>query len=376
MCERKILFIASVYGHFAAFHIPFMRHMQDKGYEVHAAASPADGRKAEVESAGVVCWEVPFARSPYAPSNIKALKSLNDLLTKHHFDLVHAHTPTAAFLGRYLAKKTGQGPVLYTAHGFHFYQGAPWHYWLIYYNIERLAKKWTDGLIVMNSEDYRNAQRMGFEPEKTLFFVHGVGVDLPRYAPDSPSERYVRAEVGLSEDDVVVTCAGELNANKNQSLLLLAWKELSSKVHNCHLLVVGSGQMSAHLRNTVQKENIPRVYFLGYRDDVPNILLESDVAVLPSKREGLPRFVMEAMAAGKPVVATNVRGSRDLVDHGRTGFLVELGDVRGLAAALERLARDPGLRASMGAVGREKIRDYSLERVLAEMENIYERYLP
>lgn len=125
MCKRKILFIASVYGHFAAFHIPFMRLVQDKGYEVHAAASPVDGRRAEVESAGVVCWEVPFARSPYDPSNIKALRSLKGLFTKHHFDLVHVHTPTAAFLGRYLAKRTGQGPVLYTAHGFHFYQGAP-----------------------------------------------------------------------------------------------------------------------------------------------------------------------------------------------------------------------------------------------------------
>lgn len=371
----KVLFLATVYIHLAAFHIPFMRLLQDKGYEIHAAASSVEGHKEDVKRAGVICWEIPFARSPYSPANIEACRRLKALLEEHHYDLIHVHTPVAAFLGRYLARVTGQRSVLYTAHGFHFYKGAPLRNWLIYYNAERLAARWTDGLIVMNGEDFENARRMGFESDKNLFYVHGVGVDLSRYAPPSFPGGYIRAELGLSSSDVVVTCIAEMNPNKNHILLLRAWKKLAERYADCHLLLVGTGELMAYLQEKVEKEHIPRVYFLGYRRDVPRILLESDIVTLTSKREGLPKSIMEAMAAGRPVVATDVRGSRDLVEEGCTGLLVELGDVAGLAAALERLITDPELRAAMGAAGRKKIQDYSLEKVLNEMAAIYERYL-
>jgi glycosyltransferase involved in cell wall biosynthesis len=376
MPSGKILFLATVYTHLAAFHIPFMRFFQERGVEVHAAASSAKGHKEEVDAAGVICWEIPFARSPYSPANLKACRRLEALLRENHFDLIHVHTPVAAFWGRYLAKKTGQGPVLYTAHGFHFYKGAPRKNWLIYYMAERLAARWTDGLIVMNGEDYENARRMGFEPDKNLFYVHGVGVDLSCFGAPS-SENAVRRELGLTATDVVVTCVAEMNPNKNHIFLLDAWKQIAIREtsSNYHLLLVGTGELKSHLEKKVKREHIPRVHFLDFRRDVPAILHASDIVTLTSKREGLPRCIMEAMAAGKPVVATNVRGSRDLVDDGRTGFLVEPGDVTGLAAALERLMRDPELRASMGAAGKAKIQDYSLDRVLAEMAAIYNRYL-
>ncbi|OIQ60441.1 glycosyltransferase family 4 protein [Neomoorella thermoacetica] len=373
--SNRILFVASVYTHLAAFHIPFMRLLQDKGCEVHAAASSSEGRKEEVEAIGVKCWEIPFARSPFNIRNWEACRRLKAILQSHHFDLIHVHTPVAAFLGRYLAKVTGQGPVLYTAHGFHFYKGAPLRNWLIYYNAERLAARWTDGLIVMNGEDFENARRMGFEPDKNLFYVHGVGVDLSRYARPSFPGGYIRAKLGLSSSDVVVTCIAEMNPNKNHILLLRAWKKLAERYADCHLLLVGTGELMAYLQEKVEKEHIPRVYFLGYRRDVPRILLESDIVTLTSKREGLPKSIMEAMAAGRPVVATDVRGSRDLVEDGCTGLLVELGDVPGLVAALEKLITNPELRAAMGVAGRKKIQDYSLEKVLSQMAAIYERYL-
>lgn len=302
-----------------------------------AEASPAEGRREEVEAIGVKCWDIPFARSPYNPKNLRAFRALKRLLEAHHFALVHVHTPVAAFVGRYLAKATSQGPVLYTAHGFHFYKGAPLRNWLIYYTAERLASRWTDGLIVMNSEDFDNARRLGFKPDKNLFYVHGVGVDLSRYSLMSSLKEYIRSELGLSLDGVVVTCVAEMNPNKNHILLLNAWKKLSARHPYCHLLLVGTGELMSVLQNKVKKEKIPRVYFLGYRRDVPQILQESDIVTLTSKREGLPKSIMEAMAAGKPVVATDVRGNRDLVEQGTTGFLVKLGDVEGLATALEEL---------------------------------------
>jgi glycosyltransferase involved in cell wall biosynthesis len=280
----------------------------------------------------------------------------------------------AAFLGRYLAKATGQGPVLYTAHGFHFYRGAPLKNWLIYHTAERIAASWTDGLLVMNKEDFENARHLGFLPGKNLFYVHGVGVELNCYPPSS-GVGSVRVELGLGRDDMVVTCVGEFNANKNHAFLLNAWQRLSHRYGSAHLLLVGVGQDMAALQRKVEIEQIPRVHFLGYRRDVPHILQESDIVALVSKREGLPRCIMEAMAAGKPVVASNVRGNRDLVENGRTGFLVELGDVPGLGKALERLISDPELRAAMGAAGREKIQDYSLEKVTVEMADIYDRFL-
>jgi len=371
---RKILFIASIYAHFTSFHIPFMKLLQEMGYDIHAAASSTGGHKEEVESAGVTCWEIPFARSPYSPANVQAFRQLKALLKAQYFDLIHVHTPVAAFLGRYLAKATRQGAVLYTAHGFHFCRGAPLKNWLIYYTAERIAARWTDGLIVLNDEDFKNARRLGFQPEINLFYVHGVGVELNRYSP-SPGAGSIRAELGLGRDDAILTCVAELNHNKNHDFLLDAWQRLSPGCDSAHLLLVGNGENEVMLKRKVEREQIPRVYFLDYRKDVPQILQETDTVTLVSKQEGLPRCIMEAMAAGKPVVATNVRGSRDLVEDLKSGLLVELGDVKGLAVALEKLIASPNLRQSMGAAAKKKIQDYSLEKVLVEMAGIYDRYL-
>jgi glycosyltransferase involved in cell wall biosynthesis len=371
---RRVLFLATVYSHLAAFHIPYIKLLQQLGCEVHVAASSADGGMEDVREAGAVCWEVPFGRSPYSPTNVKACIVLTRLLSKTHYDLIHVHTPVASFLGRLLARVTHQGKTLYTAHGFHFYEGAPLRNWLVYYTAERLAARWTDGLVVVNSEDLHNSRRIGFESDKNLFYVHGVGVDLARYGQSLTAESSVRPELEIGRNDLVVTCVAELNKNKNQNYLLDAWKCLLERLRDAHLLLVGGGDAST-LQRRVEQERISRVHFLGHRRDVPAILQATDIAVLVSRREGLPRSLMEAMASGKPVVATNIRGSRDLVEHGRSGFLVDLGDVAALAESIERLALDAELRTAMGIAGRERIQEYGLDRVLKEMSDLYTHYL-
>jgi glycosyltransferase involved in cell wall biosynthesis len=371
----KALYLATVYTHLAAFHIPFMKLLQSWGYKVHAAASPDEGHKREVEAIGVRCWDVPFVRSPVSPKNLVAYRQLKALFAQERYDLIHVHTPMAAWLGRLAAKRTGQGPVLYTAHGFHFYKGAPWPYWLFYYPAERLAAHWTDGLIVMNSEDYERAQRMGFKPGKNLFFVHGVGVDLEQFSPAPKSRTSVREELGLSDQDVVVMCVAEFTSTKNHAFLLAAWSKVAREEPCAHLLLIGDGQLKQSMERRIRVENIPNVHFLGFRGDVPRLLQSADIFVLPSRREGLPRSIMEAMAAGKPVVATDVRGNRDLVGNGVTGILVKLGDVVGLAQAILQLIHDPELRLRMGEAGREKMQAYSLDHVIKEMSEIYARYL-
>lgn len=373
--KGQVLFLATVYCHLAHFHIPFINLLQSKGYVVHTAAS-VDGDYVErVRATGAFCWDIPFARSPYHPRNVRAYQRLRELLRRERYDLIHVHTPVASFLGRYLAKKTHQGPVLYTAHGFHFFKGAPLRNWLLYYTAEKLAAKWTDALIVMNSEDYELAQKLGFQPEKNLFYVHGVGVDLNEFSPPSVLGGGVRSEFGIGTDEPVVTCIGELTDRKNQGFLLDAWSLLTERLDVGHLLLVGTGSRLEVLRRRVERERIPRVHFLGYRTDIPAILAETDVVVLVSKREGLPRCLMEAMSAGKPIVASNVRGNRDLVEHLETGLLVELGDNASLASALETLMLDAELRNSMGLKAQQEIRAYSLQQVLREMSVIYERFL-
>mgnify|MGYP003789588561 CR=1 FL=1 len=372
--KGKVLFIASVYNHLAAFHKPFMRLLQDKGYEVHSAASSSSGRMNEIDDLGVKCWDIPFCRSPYNPQNLEAYRKLKMLLSDSSFDLIHVHTPTAAFMTRWIARKLRSNPVLYTAHGFHFYDGAPLKNWVVYYTAERIVARWTNGLIVMNEEDHKTACRMGFTPNENLFHVHGVGVSLEDYSP-VPTETPVRTELGIGKSDVVITCVAELSKRKNQAFLLDAWEKLSLQNPQIHLLLIGKGNQEENLKQRVSRRNLERVYFLGYCKDVPRILRGSDIVTLVSKHEGLPRCVMEAMAIGRPVVGTDIRGIRDLVSNGQTGTLVKLGDVDGLCAALEELIHDKQKRISMGQAARQKIEAYSLEQVLEEMSLVYARYL-
>lgn len=370
----KALLLASVYSHLAAFHIPHIKLLQAMGCEVHAGASSSQGRREKVEETGAVCWEIPFERSPYSFATISSYRRLKDLFLNQSFDLIHVHTPVAAFLGRYLAKATKQGSVLYTAHGFHFYKGAPLQNWLVYYNAERLAARWTDALIVMNSEDFTNAKRLGFRPGQNLFLVRGVGVDLEKYTT-LKTNNAIRGRLGIPGTDVVVTIVAEMNKNKNHEFILDAWKLVARRQGRCHLLLVGDGKLETPLRRKVKDKGIPRVRFMGYREDVPQILAETDIAALVSKREGLPRFLIEAMASGKPIVATDIRGNRDLVKDGYNGILVKLGDSRALALALQKLIENPDLRVAMGQNGRMKVQKYSQQEVLLDMANIYARLL-
>jgi glycosyltransferase involved in cell wall biosynthesis len=370
-----VLFAATVYTHLAAFHTPFMRLLQGWGYEVHAAASPAEGRKNEIEALGVACHDVPFARSLTSTRNRTAYRALRRLLASERYDLIHVHTPVAAWLTRFAARRAGQRPVLYTAHGFHFFRGAPWTHWLLFYPLERVATRWADGLIVMNREDLDRARRMGFVEGENLFFVHGVGVDLAAFAPVGGSRDAVRAELGLGSGAFVVTCVAEFTPAKNHAQLLAAWPEVVRQAPQAHLLLVGDGQLRVDIERKALERAVPNVQFLGFRRDIPALLAGSDVFVLPSRREGLPRSVLEALAAGVPVVATDVRGNRDLVEDGKRGFLVPVGDAPGLARALLTLARDEALRRRMGKEGQATARDYALNRVIQEMAAIYGRFL-
>ena len=375
MSKDKVLFIATVENHLLSFHMPFMEYFQNKGYEVHVATKFGE-RRGELEQYGIVCHNVNFSRSVNPLAVLVSLTQLIRLMRKNDFALIHVHTPMAAFLGRLAAKLTHTGPVLYTAHGFHFYKGAPWYYWAFIYPAEYLAGRWTDGLIVMNQEDHINAQKMGFKPNKNLFLVHGVGIDLKQIIKLSLiNNNDIREELGISDKDIVISYIAEFTPTKNHIFLLKAWNKITQNLKNVHLLLIGNGSCLESIKQQVKINSLPRVYFLGYRKDVPQIIARSDIITSVSKREGLPRSIMEAMALGKPVVVSNVRGNRDLVKQGENGFLIELGDIDGLVSSLKKLIDDTKLRAEMGKISLERIKEYDIEKVLIEMTSIYNYYL-
>lgn len=373
---KKILFIATVESHILNFHIPFIQYFQNKGYEVHTATKLGD-RQEELKNFSIICHNIDFSRSPYSLSNVKALNQLIKVMRENKFSLVHVHTPVGGFLGRLAARITNTKPVLYTAHGFHFYKGAPLKNWILYYTMEKIAAHWTDGLITMNEEDFNIAKKFKLRRKDTVFYVHGVGIDIEKYfINDDEKRKKLREELGFSEDDILILTVAEINTNKNHKQVIDAIKALRDYYSNVYYLIVGTGEKEKELKNYVLFSNLgDRIKFLGYRKDIPEILNAVDIFALTSLREGLPRAIMEAIAAGKPIVATNVRGNRDLVVDGVNGYLVPVNDVEATAKAIAKLASNKILRTKMGEEGKKIIRDYAIEKVLKEMDEVYSLYL-
>lgn len=372
---KRVLFVATVESHLLNFHIPFMKLLQEKGYEVHVATRLGN-RQQEFDEIGIIKHNVDFSRSPYSPKVFKSLQQMEKLLEEIRFSLVHVHTPVAAFVTRLACQRTNTHPVLYTAHGFHFYKGAPLKNWLLYYNMEKLAAHWTDGLITINEEDYKAAQKFKLRKNGKVFFVTGVGVDIAnleqRIASIDRSEK--RKELRLSVDIAVIITVGELNANKNHIQALKALSKLTKT--NFHYLIVGNGESEQKLKKAVDELMLQdKVSFLGFRRDVPELLTASDVFILTSRREGLPKAVLEAMAVGLPIIATDVRGNRDLVKSGENGYLVPVDDVEQTAIAIERLIDSEDLRRSMGEKSKQLVNQYDLQNIIPQMEEIYDLFL-
>ncbi|MHA6485282.1 glycosyltransferase family 4 protein [Paenibacillus sp. strain BS8-2] len=367
--QPKILFCATVDYHFRAFHLPIMEWFQELGWEVHVAARggltlPHTDRK----------FDLPIERSPLRQSNVKAYRMLKKIIDETGYDIIHCHTPMGGVLARLAAReaRTKGTKVFYTAHGFHFYKGAPLLNWLLYYPIERWLSSHTDCLVTINEEDYRRARKAEFR-SGIIAHVHGVGVDTEYYAPISENEKRVRRErFNYGPDHFLMIYAAEFNANKNHRLLIYALAKLKARVPGARLLLAGEGPLLHDCRVLAIQLGVAHlVEFLGYRDDLDELYPMCDAAVAASLREGLPVNVMEAMACGLPVVATRNRGHSELVDEGRTGFIIEPDDVAAFASRLQLLHYFRDSRRRMGERSAERARQYSLEQVMGELGEMY-----
>ncbi len=368
-----MLFVATLYCHLANFHLPYMEMLQDCGCVVHAAAYP-DWHIWRVEGRIARCRRIGFSRSVLNPANLAAFFNMRRILKEENYDLIHVHSPIAAFITRLALPGTGRGALIYTAHGFHFYRGASWWKWLLYFPPEWLAGYRTDALIVVNEEDYRTARLFkGLSPEK-VHLVPGVGFDPRQYSSglEEADREGLRRELQISAGAKVALCVGEFNRNKNQAMLLKAWPAVLEKAGPAFLLLAGEGGGERRLRKMAAGLGIGKyIRFLGFRTDIPRLLQLADIALLTSFREGLPRAVLEAMAAGKPLVATDTRGLRDLVVDGSTGFLVPCGDSAAAAGRIVELFSDEEAAKRLGREAAIRSREFSFERVAPQMAAIY-----
>ncbi|PFA34905.1 glycosyltransferase family 1 protein [Bacillus cereus] len=369
----KVALVATVYRHIEAFHIPFIKMLQRKGYEVHVYAH-VDSSKGNVASNGVICHDISIERSPYNLNNVRAYYQLLKSFREEKFVMAHMHTPMGGVLGRLAAKKANVSHTVYTAHGFHFFKGAPLVNWLVYYPMEKFLARYTDFLVTINKEDFKRAQN--FKVKKEIEYVPGVGVETSKFHPKACIRERKRAELGINQDDFVILCVAELNENKNQVQLINSVKELSNKYENIKCLLVGVGEKQEEYKEMVASLKLHNhILFLGFRDDIPELMSAADTVTLLSKREGLPKALLEALSASKPLVVTDVRGNRDLVKDGFNGYVVNVSDIEGTVLAFESLITNSQMKKIFEKRSREMSKEYELEMIKRYMESLYDKTL-
>jgi glycosyltransferase EpsD len=363
---KKVLFTSHV-ANFAKFNYPFMQWFKEQGYEVHYASMGEEAVDCDQH------FVVPFERSPFKLNNVRAIRQLKRIIDREGYDIIHTHTPMGSVVTRLAAinaRKNGTR-VMYTAHGFHFFKGAPLLNWIVYYPIEKIMARYVDTLLTINKEDYERAKR---KLSTDVRYVSGVGIDPRKFdVVMSDAEKLeLRQSLGLKKDDFVLFFVAELNDNKNQAMLLRALERVHYTMPNAQLLLAGKDTLNGKLHRMANELGIDKnIRFLGYRRDIPQLLKIADVSVSSSRREGLPVNIMEAMYAGLPVIVTACRGNSDLVLDGKNGLVIAQDDDDAAAKAITKLYHDETLRSDFGEQGKALVQPYLMDEVMREMVRSY-----
>lgn len=395
---EKVLVLASVASMIDQFNLPNIKLLQEMGYEVHVACNFKNGNTCD--TAQVLSLSKRLRRMhvalhqwdcPRSVCSVKkcwiAYRQIRRLLRRTPFAWMHCQSPVGGALARIAAHQAGL-PVIYTAHGFHFYKGAPFWNWLLYYPVEKLLSYWTDMLITVNKEDCHFAQR-NLRAQK-IVYIPGVGVDPVYFAAKKAllkdgAKREFRRKYRIPEQAFVLLSVGELSRRKNHRMVLSALAELARP--DVYYVVCGQGAYGDALRSYAEKKGISgRLRLVGYQEYLNQWYRNADIFVFPSKQEGMPVALMEAMAAGLPCVVSDIRGSRELIaerpDGGRGlsawravkdagGIRVPVNDPKCFAQALQVLLQSGSLRYACGERNREKIKHYALPVVEERMRRIY-----
>ena len=369
----KVLLTATVQSHICQFHKPLVEVLHAHGCEVHVAArinlAEKNGLKLDfVEKV----FDIPFSRSPKSKDNLKAEKMLKQIINEGNYDVIHCNTPMGGIVTRIAAKQARKNGarLIYTAHGFHFYEGSPKKNWMIYYPIEKYFSRKNDTLITITHEDYRLAKKK-FHCQ--VEHIHGVGVDEKRYFPVSKEEKLrLRKEMGFGENQKLLLCVGELLPNKNQKMAIRAIQKIVKQYPDVILLIAGNGSEKENLENEIKACGLENnVKMLGYCTHLQDYQHIADVLVSCSRREGLPLNIVESMLSETPVVATVNRGHRELIEDGKTGFLVAVDDAEGMADRVVEILDNEKMACEIAERAYGFAGDYCFSSVKQELEKIY-----
>jgi len=378
--DHSALFVTTISLTLEAFLLPLAENLRSAGWRVDALACGATTNE-HLATGFDRRFDVKWSRNPLAPSNLLGAASrVRDVVAEGSYDVVHVHTPVAAFLARYALRRrrlAGRPVVIYTAHGFHFYEGGRRLSNALFGAAERLAAGWTDYLVTVNAEDFDAASRMRRIDPRNVRFIPGIGVDTDRFSPTTvtpPEASALRAKIGVSADAFMLVMVAELAPVKRHVHVLEALH--SARDPRVHLVLVGEGPLEGTLREKAEALGLGDVvHFVGYRRDVASILAASDAVILASEREGLARSVLEGMASGKPIVGTRTRGIADAVGEDG-GWIVDKHDVAALGRAIAHAASHPDEVAARGAAARKRaVRDYALPRIIDAYAELYREAL-
>lgn len=375
---NKVLILASVASMIDQFNISNINILKKMGYEVHIACNFKLGNTCNDERISMLknhlsvmqvnYYQIDFMRSITKISdNIKAYKQVLDLVSKNNYKFIHCHSPIGGVIGRIIGKVTNT-KIIYTAHGFHFYKGAPLFNWVIYYPIELLLSRFTDVLITINREDFKLASKK-FKAKK-IVYVPGVGIDTFKFRNIYINITEKKESLGIPENSFILLSIGELNKNKNHEAIIRALKIFNNP--KIHYLICGQGNLRDYLINISFKLGLQnQVHFLGFRDDIAEICKVSDIFLFPSIREGLGLAALEAMASGLPLITSNVHGILDYSVNGITGLNVNPKDISGFAKAISKLFNEPNLRNEIGINNEKKAELFDSKIINTKMFEIY-----
>lgn len=368
----KVLLTATVQSHICQFHRPLVEMLHQHGCQVHVAArnNLAEKNGLKLDFVDKV-YNVPFSRSPRSRDNIEAYKQLKAIIDREKYDIIHCNTPMGGVVTRLAARKARKNgtKVFYTAHGFHFYKGSSKAGWLLYYPVEKLLSRITDTMITINSEDRICAEKhFGCK----VSYIHGVGADISKYRILPEEEKAEFRNTNGFFDRFTILCTGELNQNKNQRTVIRAIAQLKERGVNPVLILAGNGPEDGNLKQLVANLGVEdSVFLVGYRTDLEKFINISDLIVSASYREGLGMNLIEGMLCQKPVIASDNRGHRDIVQDGVNGYRVVSGSPEAFAEKIEELMLDDEKRRSMAQKGYELALSFTKEQVKKELNDIY-----
>ena len=384
--QKKVLMLASVASMIDQFNIPNIAILQELGYKVEVACNFEKGNtcseervaelKKTLEKLGVDYYQIDFTRNVAdLPQDFKSYQQVKDLVVEHQYSFVHCHSPIGGVIGRLVCHETGT-KVIYTAHGFHFYDGAPLKNWMIYYPVEKFLSRYTDVLITINKEDYKRAKEK-FYAKKTVY-IPGVGVDTKKFAACKVNKAQKRNSLGVDDNDFLLLSVGELSERKNQKVIIdaLGVMREDATIGNIIYFAVGQGDMQEEFEHLVKRYKLEdHVKFLGFRTDIDELCEVADCFVHPSVREGLGIAPLEAMAAGLPLISSMVNGIKDYTRDCVSGCCVDPTSVEQMVAAIKKMRDDEEFRLRCGANNILTAKNFDIRNTDEIMQNLYSEIL-